>query len=350
MGKKKLSPDHKPKIIHVYPKEDYAQDAAKNKRKTYMVWGALVVLLIVVLVIWKYNSSPDNSDTILTVSVVTVNGVDITSKDIDAELSKLPKNVVALQDKEQLKSMIVEQMIVKELLLEKAKELKLQVSDAEIDEALKNIKEELSISEDEFNKVLQEQGITLAMVRQTYHDQLLINKVMKQEIQKPIVSDEQIKTYYDENKDKLMQVKASHVLVCYKGAMFCTSERTEADAKARAEEVLKKAKEGKDFAELAKEYSDDNSAAKGGDLGYFTRGQMVKEFEETAFNLSKNQVSGLVKTQFGYHVIKLIDRKTSFDELQEKIKKQLEAQNAEKDILKYIDGLKASAKISYPLK
>lgn len=340
------SSHHKPKVIHVYPKEEYVQQAAQHsERKKYVIWGALILVLIIVVVLvalWRNNAPTD--------AVAIVNGVSITSKDLEAELSKLPKNVVALQDKEQLKSMLVEQMIVKELLLQKAKELKLKVTDAEIDEALKSIKEELSISEDQFNKVLQEQGITLEIVRQTYHDQLLINKVMKQEIQKALVTDAQIKAYYDENKDNLMQVKASHILICYNNTMFCTSERTESEAKTRAEEVLQKAKEGKDFAELAKEYSDDNSAAKGGDLGYFARGQMVKEFEETAFSLSKNQVSDLVKTQFGYHIIKVFDKQLSFDELKEKIKKQLEAQNTEKDILKYIDGLKAAAQISYQSK
>ncbi len=114
-----------------------------------------------------------------------------------------------------------------------------------------------------------------------------------------------VKAYYEDHKDKFVadeKVKASHILVKVDEKM------KDEDAKKKAEDVLKQVKEGKDFAELAKSFSDDGSAAQGGDLGFFGKGQMVPEFEKVAFTLKKDEVSELVKTQFGYHIIKVTDK------------------------------------------
>jgi foldase protein PrsA len=103
------------------------------------------------------------------------------------------------------------------------------------------------------------------------------------------------------------KVTASHVLVSYKGARGGQGniKRTKEQAKKRAEEVLKKAKAGGDFAALAKQYSDDpGSGPKGGDLGAFTRRMMVPPFSEAAFALKPGEVSSIVETEFGFHVIK----------------------------------------------
>ncbi len=339
---------HKPKIIHVYPKKEQLQSLEYDRKKRYLWLGVCIIGLVLIFVVWKLYLS--QKDPFPKQVLVNVNNVPLTVQDVAQELTKMPKNIVALQDQEKLKSVVLEQLIVKELLLQKAQELNLKLTNEEIDQALRDIKDELGISEEEFNKVLVEQGITLDIVKQTYHDQLLISKVMKQELPQPVVTDDEIRSYYEENKEKVMQVKASHVLVCYKDTMFCTSERTEAEAKVRAEEVLAKAKAGTDFAELAKQYSDDNSAQKGGDLGYFSKGQMVKEFEDAAFGLSKDQVSNIVKTQFGFHVITVFDKQVTFDELKDKIKKQLQAKKGEQKVLEYISELKSKAKIEYPNK
>ena len=99
-------------------------------------------------------------------------------------------------------------------------------------------------------------------------------------------------------------VTASHILITYEGALRATKKRDRKEAKILAEKILKDLKKGIDFAELARQFSDGPSGSKGGDLGRFTRGQMVPEFDQAVFNLKPGAVSGVVETQFGYHIIK----------------------------------------------
>jgi parvulin-like peptidyl-prolyl isomerase len=100
-------------------------------------------------------------------------------------------------------------------------------------------------------------------------------------------------------------IRASHLLVAYQGSMRSTQTRTKDEAKARAQQALKRAKKGDDFAKLVAEYSDEPGAGdRGGDLGKFGRGRMVPDFENAAFALKVGEISGLVETPFGYHVIK----------------------------------------------
>jgi len=100
-------------------------------------------------------------------------------------------------------------------------------------------------------------------------------------------------------------IRASHLLVAYQGSMRSSQTRSKEEAKARAEEALKRAKKGEDFAKVVAAYTDEpGGAERGGDLNKFGRGRMVPAFEEAAFTLKVNEVSGLVETPFGYHVIK----------------------------------------------
>ncbi len=137
------------------------------------------------------------------------------------------------------------------------------------------------------------------------------------------LSEDDLKEYYEDNIDMFTQekeVKASHIL--FRVPPNATPEEQE-KIKKKAESVLEMAKKGEDFAKLAKEYSDDPSKENGGDLGYFKRGRMIKPFEDAAFSLKKGEISGLVKTSYGYHIIKVDDIKEKkvkqFDEVRAQI-------------------------------
>jgi peptidyl-prolyl cis-trans isomerase C len=147
----------------------------------------------------------------------------------------------------------------------------------------------------------------------------------------------------DKNPDKFETARASHIL-------FKVDEKADEAAKkkilAQAETVLKQVKGGADFAGLAKKHSADGSAQQGGDLGFFNKGQMVPAFDQAAFSMLPGQVSEIVTTQFGYHIIKVTDRKpVAFDEVSPKIKEFLTEQQNRERAQAFIDGLKQKAKI-----
>lgn len=152
------------------------------------------------------------------------------------------------------------------------------------------------------------------------------------------VSNSQLVSYYDQHKEDYRQqeeVKASHILVKVEpGPDGKVDPKADAAAKAKAEGLLKQLKAGANFAELAKKESDDKgSAINGGSLGFFQRGQMVPEFEKTAFSLQPGQMSDLVKTQYGYHIIRVDDRHTAgippLAQVKDKIEPVLKQQNAQ---------------------
>ena len=124
---------------------------------------------------------------------------------------------------------------------------------------------------------------------------------------------------------------------------------SEEEAKKKAESLLKNIKDGEDFESIAKDYSDCPSAAKGGDLGQFSKGQMVPEFEKAAFELKENEVSDLVKTQFGYHIIKgegiTGERKLEYNEAKPYIEKILFQQEGQKIMVKLLTQLRKEAKV-----
>ncbi|UCB48928.1 MAG: SurA N-terminal domain-containing protein [Deltaproteobacteria bacterium] len=141
------------------------------------------------------------------------------------------------------------------------------------------------------------------------------------------ITDKQIKDYYEENKEMFRQekeVSARHILLKVDRN---ASEEEERKVREKAKMVLEKARKGEDFPKLAKKYSEGPTAQKGGDLGYFSEGRMVKPFEEAAFKMKKGEISELVRTQFGYHIIKVEDvkeeRARTLDEVREEIKKTL---------------------------
>ncbi|WP_282137274.1 peptidylprolyl isomerase [Rossellomorea aquimaris] len=185
------------------------------------------------------------------------------------------------------------------LIAEKLVELEsdkkdLSVKDSEIEEELESIKESYG-GEEAFNEALASSGASLDSVKKNVESFLLTEKLLKDRVS---ISDDQIKEYFEANKDSFAQdeqIQASHILV--------EDEKT-------AKEVKDKLDDGGDFAELAKEYSTDTSNAEsGGELGFFAKGEMVTEFDDKAFAMKKGEISEPVKTEFGYHIIKVTDKK-----------------------------------------
>ena len=185
-----------------------------------------------------------------------------------------------------------------------------------------------------------------------YKERLILQKLMQENIEKdPQLSDEEIKKYFEGHPEEFKeseQIRARHILI---KAEPSASADQKAEAKKKAQALLARAKKGEDFEKLAKENSQDpGSATRGGDLGFFPKGRMAKQFEDTAFAMKKaGQIADLVETQFGFHIIQYVDRQISkekgYDEAKEQIRRRLGPQKQREGYQAFIENVKKKHKI-----
>lgn len=330
----------------------FSSEKAVEEKVPFLTLEKKILLLAIVgisLLVWgtfPQIVSLFSEDTVL----VFINGVEITEAELQAEIAKLPSYYVSTLDNETIRKAVLDQLIAKELLLEQVKLQGMTVAAAEIDVVLTNLTINAQLTEEEFKEKLAEQGLTLEKFKELVEEQLAINKVIEQNALANIqVTEEELEAYYEEQKETMQEVRASHILICYQGAVRCEENRTKEEAQQQAKDIIQQIKEGREFSDLAKEYSDDPSAAfNAGDLGWFKKGQMVGEFEDAAFAMNIGELSEQpVETVFGYHVIETTDKKESYLDFKEDVlqilllEKQREAVNA------YLKALEENATIEY---
>ncbi|RCW47851.1 peptidylprolyl isomerase [Paenibacillus prosopidis] len=297
-----------------------AQQAPKGgSSKAWIAISAiLAIALIIVLIKPPFGGSNE--------TVATVNGVNISKDRLYDELV-LAGGAATLDN-----------LITQELIGQEAKAASVTVSDADVTAEIDLIKKSFG-SDEEFNATLAQYGMTLESLQKDTKVNLTIRKILEPQTD---VTDAEIQKFYDENKASLgtpEQVQASHILVATK---------EEADA------ILAELKQGADFATLAKEKSTDpGSKDNGGDLGFFGKGAMVPEFEEAAFALKVNELSGVVQTEHGFHIIKKTAEKAAvvptFEEKKEEIRKQLVATEANELSEAWMAKIREKAKITNTL-
>jgi peptidyl-prolyl cis-trans isomerase C len=249
----------------------------------------------------------------------------------------------------QLEPSTLDQLISAEILHQMGKKLEMKDLDKQVDFRIAQGKGKFA-SINEYEAALKSSGMSEPELINLIRKDVIINNLVEKEVISKIkVSDDDAKKFYDENAaqfKKEAQVKASHILI---GTEPTASAEEKKKAKEKAEEVLKELKAGKDFAELAKTNSTCPSKSQGGDLGFFGKGQMVKPFEDAAFGLKKDELSGVVETQFGYHIIKLTDKKEAetvpLAEVKDKIINYLKNQQIQKGVQTLVASQKDKFKI-----
>ena len=337
------------------------------------ILACLAIFLAVVGLSCK-KTDTDKSSTTTTDSgadniAVTIDGVDIPESEIDRlvkprlemmakQSAKLPPTLVE-QYAKLFREQALEQTIRRHLLDEKVKEANIVITDEEVMNKITEIaatqREPLSL--EEFKKKMEEYGQSFDNVKADVRSGLARNQFMEAHWAGKIdVTEEDARKYYDENLKQFEtpeQVRTSHILI---KPEFTdpNADPNEAKAKARAktEDLLRQIKDGADFAELAKANSVCFSAPKGGDLGFFPRGEATPAFEKTAFELEIGQISDIVETDYGYHIIKVTDYKeastTAFDQAKDDIIIQLTQKKQSELAEEYIESLKAKANIIFP--
>ena len=236
------------------------------------------------------------------------------------------------------------QIAERKLLLAAAKAAKTAVPPAELDQALQSEYARAG-GEEGFLKALQGAGVSIDHVKKSVGETLLINKFLGGIAdQGPKITEEDLqKAYKDETAagDKTASVR--HILLLTQGK----TEAEKAEALKKIEGILAKAKAGEDFAELAKQYSEDpGSKDTGGLYEDFGRGTMVKPFEDAAFSVPVGEISGVVETAFGYHILKVVDRKKEtrpFEEVRAELEARLKQAKQGTAVQDYVEGLKTKA-------
>lgn len=259
-----------------------------HKGIMFSITGLLIVASIILLTFTLMNKD----------AAAEVNGEVITQDELNEILNNTYGND------------ILEALISEKLIEQAASKKNLTVSKAEIDDEYQTVVDSYG-GDEAFKETIAASGVTEAQVKADIKSYLLAEKLLKPGIK---ISEDEMKQYFEDNKASFAtddQVKASHILVA--------DEKT-------ANEIKEKLANGEDFAKLAKEYSTDTSTKdNGGDLGYFSEGDMVAEFEEVAFTLAVNEISSPVKTDYGYHIIKVVEKKEATEAKYEDHKKEIEA-------------------------
>jgi len=298
--------------------------------------------------------------------LVTVDDVNITAGQLDEMiqpyLDRLAKQAANLppafleQQKKVLRDQALQEMIKMQLLDAKVKQAGITVSDEELDNEIAKMAslQKPPITTAEFRAKLESFGYDFQQFSSRVRTVLAQQKLIKQKFPDQVkVTEAEARQYYEQNKAKYdlpEQVRASHILI--KPDPNSDPNQAGAAAKAKAEQLLKQIKEGADFAALAKANSACPSASRGGDLDFFSRGEMVPAFEKAAFVLDVNQVSDVVETKFGYHIIKVTDRKEAkllpFEQVKDEIINELAQKKLRETAMQYIKQLESEADIVYP--
>lgn len=282
-------------------------------------------------------------------------GFEIKRSQLDEAVSNVRANlgrVLSPQEMSDLERKVLDRLIQMQILLAKA-------TDADKakgkEEAAKNIAEarKQAGSEESFQRKVKATGLTEEVLQKRMAEESTTGAVLEREL-KITVTDAEVKKFYDDNPPKFEQpemVRASHILFGTRDPVTGAelSDEAKKGKRKKAEEVLKRAKAGEDFAKLAKEFSEDpGSKDKGGEYT-FPRGQMTPEFEDAAFKMRTNQISDIVTTQFGYHIIKVIERipakKMELSQVSDQVRQYLKTQQLQQLAPPYLETLRKDATV-----
>ena len=297
-------------------------------------------------------------------TVATINEIPVTQAEVDEYvnfvLSQDPEGGEYLTDEEikELEINIVDSLLVVKLLDQYAGENNITVPQEEVDLQMTSIIAQYE-NESAFESDLKEKGVDRKFLEGEIKNQLLRSKIYTEATIEVIVTDEQVRQYYDENLDAQFttpeRIRVSHILSIFPWVEDDSIEETEQakkDAREKLEFVQEQLEKGAEFGDMAREYSDDTaSSVDGGDLGFITKGQMVEEFEDAAFSLDVNETSSIIESQFGYHLIKVFDREEAgvqeFEEVKDDISAYLSELNKLQKWEEFIMALIEDADISY---
>ena len=263
-------------------------------------------------------------------------------------------NALEIPSEKKLLKEALNMIVDEKLQIQEGKKIGFVIDEDSVDKAVEEIKKQNNIADGQLEEMLEREGRSLKSYKNHIRDQIMVSKISRFEVGNRVkVSDKSIVRYYKEHQKEFWQegkVKARHILfIAERGS----PEKIRREKLQLANNVLREIRGGEEFTELAMEYSEDVSASNGGDLGYVARGKMVPEFENSVFSLKAGQVSGVVETQYGYHIIKVEEvlpgKTLNFQEAKEGVYQILAMRKQEQAYKEWMKELKESAFIELTL-
>ena len=311
---------------------------------------AVATIMVLAACAGDNGASVEDTDDV----VAVVNGREISrstyEQQMQAQMQQYQAQGMEIGDeqREALEEQLLDQLIARELLLQDGEERGIAPSDDEVSAQLDQIRSQFP-NEEAFEDALEQQNLTLQEIESDIAEQIIIEEILQGDVLADAgVGEDAAREFYDENPELFEtppQIRASHILILTQG--MDDTEREE--ARSEIESIQAQLDEGADFAELAREYSQDGTAEQGGDLGFFSQGQMVPEFEQAAFDLDVGEISDIVETQFGYHIIQKTDESEEgvqdFEEALPQIEQFLGQQEQQQLFEAYIDKLRERADV-----
>ncbi|MDD5173928.1 MAG: peptidylprolyl isomerase [Candidatus Omnitrophica bacterium] len=311
-----------------------------------------VSILITVLALFTALSGAAVVDKI----VVVVNNEIITQREVDVILAPIYGQYRSMYKGEELIRMledarekILKQLIEDRLIFSEAKKLNITIDEKEIDAKVDEVRNKVG-SERDLENMLHEQNLTLNELRARYKEKIMIRKLVDQKVgAKIIITPLEVKDYYNDNKESFMQpeeIKLRTILIKPR-----KEQGGEAGSLQLMRDLVKRLKEGCDFEELAKEYSDAPDASEGGLMGYVRKGELLPQIEDIVFNLKEGEVTGIIKSPLGYHVFRVdekrIRRIRELSEVRQDVEEFLYREKANQKLRGWIDSLAKSAYIEF---
>ncbi len=308
---------------------------------------SLVLLALVATTAWA--ELVDKIAAIVNSDIITLSEIEARAAPELARLRDDAKPGKWLEVRNQLLKKVTDTLIGEKLMEAQVRELNIEVADSEIEMGIDDVKKQNSLTQEQFEQLLGREGYTMptyrSFMRKHFARMKLINLKVRSKVK---ISDEDLKAEYAKTSYDLahdVEVHARHILI--QVATNASAESIEAARHKALSLAVEARKPGVDFAELAKKKSEGPSAAEGGDLGFFRRGVMVPEFERIAFSLADGSVADPIRTQFGWHVIKVEERRSlpppPFDEVKEQLREKMLRSQLERYTDQYVQELRATA-------
>jgi len=281
-----------------------------------------------------------------------------------SEVEKMPRPLQAeietedrLERRERMNEIsrkVLERLIEERLIDQEAKRAGIKVTGKEIDSAIEEIKRQHGASQEDLEKALARDGLTPENFRGEIEKQILRAKLVSTAVKVDVpMGEKELRDFYQKNKDRYRSIETyrpAHILLAVPRE---ASPDEVLEIRKKCQDILERIRRGADFGEMALIYSNDISAKDRGELGFFKKGELLPAFEREALRLKMGEVSGIVRTNYGFHIIKLIDRKggepLAFEEVGEKVKTDYSNQETEKAFKQFLSTLKAKSVIEIKL-